>query len=233
MSKRSFSQYKSQSSQSQSGTGRKKAKVVKRTSKYVTPGADLPEVKFQETVVNSNMRGVGDALLMNGIAQNIVINSRIGNKINIKGIHYSLNISNTATNLNNATNFTANTGSDYCRVAIVWDKQSNQSLATYDEIYLTSGTIAAMPMRKRNMDNIQRFQVLAEHKFVLSAQGPNAVIVDKYISCNLSTRYDGAGTSYADITTGSLLLVFCDQNNVPGSAQTRISGSFRVNFMDA
>lgn len=210
----------------------KKAKTSKKQkalfSKYKNPQGRSAEVKFIDTVVSSSVTNAGVALLLNGCIQGTDIGNRIGRKIEMTSCSIDLIFGGgVIASANYALNNT-----DKIRVALVYDKQPNATAASYGDVY-GSSSAATSAMQVRNNTTLDRFDVLKVWDECISTEGPNGIVFHDFIKMNLDVRFDSsnAGT-IADITTGGLYLMVCDQNST-GTNTNTIQGICRVRFHDS
>jgi len=152
------------------------------------------EVFCKDVSINQNHVPVGVLTLLNGISQGDDISNRKGRKINIKSIHIKGAIYTLATSV-----------AEQCvaRMALVWDKQANGVDPTFAQVYVDSTSHAGAT---RNLDNRERFVILAEHSWSSSAGGLQCYPVDFFKKVNLDTVFKGTNDEIASIATGSLYL---------------------------
>lgn len=105
------------------------------------------------------------------------------------------------------------TGATRVRMAVVWDKQANGSLATFGEVWDTAPTAGVDVSCMRNIDYINRFEVLKDETVAIcgnysTAPAENSIyIIDWFIPVNRETTYNAQNTgTIADIETGALLI---------------------------
>lgn len=193
-------------------------------AKYVSAKSG-PEPKYCDTTFNTAFGQQEDTDLL-VIAQGSDNTERIGRKITLNKIQYTLSVSASAANLANAA--LVQNGALNCRVSLVYDKQPNGASATYNFVYLVNATNS--PYTARNLNYIDRFDVLATDNIQINAAGPTAQQIQRYIKCSLETRYDGTGSGIGNIESGNLLLMFsCDA--ISGTPAT-LAGVVRVVYTD-
>lgn len=204
---------------------KKAAKSLKQ--KYTTPSGGTPEVKFIDSIISTAVTFAGQINLLNGCVQGTDFNNRIGRKIEITSISVDLIFGGgTLTSANYVLG-----NCDKVRNALVWDKQPNQTGATYADIF-TTASAATAPMSTRNVNNLERFEILKVWDQTIDTAGNLCAYMKDYIKCKLDVRYDNSNVgTVVDIITGALLLVSCDQNNT-GVNQNTIQGQIRVRFRD-
>lgn len=192
-------------------------------------GNDLPEYKFCDTAFNgSSVSGTGVTALVESIAQGSDYTDRIGRKVTIKAVQYSVvydaSPAYQAAGVPNYGPFRQG------RFMVVWDKQPNSALAGSGDILETTGNASA-PMSAKDVSNIDRFTILADEVFTCGHAGPVALGAERYIRCDLETRFDGTGNTIADISSGAMLVLYLDNNN-SGSLISTLTGRVRLYFTD-
>lgn len=189
-----------------------------------------PERKRSDTSFQSiATRAPGNVYPLNIIAQGSDNIQRIGRQILLKSYQYKFLWTCTGSNL--ATTAAYPNGSNTLRIAIVYDKQTNQAPPAIDDIWQLGTSATQNPFLLRNLDNYDRFTVLSDDLHNISTAGPNGVTFEKYGAISLPTRYDGTGGANTDITTGGLYLITIDINNTI-SNQSVINGMARVSYTD-
>lgn len=187
----------------------------------------IEEKKVIDTAaVNHNCDTTGLVSLINGVAQGSDFNNRIGRKVTIKSVQLR-------------GHFTSQDGEVadcYCRLLIVYDRQPNGALPSVTDVLTASTSVSFM-----NLNNRERFVILAEHSIALADKSslvagdqwrgsPTTASVDIYRKVDLPVIFDGTGATIGDIQTGSLfVLSIGDQvtNNAYNCALTT-----RVRFVD-
>jgi len=159
---------------------------------------------------------------INGLAQGTGPNQRIGTVVELVEVIWDCYLYPTFGIINPL--------SDVFKFALVYDRQPNGALPTYDEIFKgldKNGTAIEDPISYQNIDNIDRFFVLRDMKWCLTPvydEGlglgifPNAInvfntkgrgnmISDKCSLLTLNAIFTGTGSSITNITTGALYIV--------------------------
>lgn len=161
--------------------------------------------------------------LLNGTAAGTGASDRIGTEITMKSISVR------GTWLQN-TSLTSGT-SNYVRMLLVYDSQSNGSAPTAAELLTGSGMFA-----HKNLDNRKRFKILKDKLFILlptsgsnSSGGPQAVNFKFYRKLNAKTEYKGTTAAITSIATGAIYLVCLAQAAANGPSFT---GSSRIRYDD-
>lgn len=203
----------------------KKAAKKPRVQKSVYPRSDLgPELKYLDTSAVGTFNYSGGSpgiVLLNGVAAGTANNQRIGRKVLIKSLELRIQFRQSS-----AT-------TQAVRMAIVYDKQSNQAAPSIGDIFNVAATNLD-PYAAKNLDNVERFIILKDE---LIGFGGSALLNDPstwtqkmFLPLTLPVRFDSANGAIADITTGSLWLVFFDSNTV--GASTACSYYSRIKFTD-
>lgn len=197
--------------------------------KYRSPNSGT-EIKYVDTVVSGNIGNSANAfsVLLNSLAAGNDDTQRIGRKITMNSIQVHYRVAASTTDLGSAQ-FPEN--SDTVRVAIVYDKQANGAAPQYNEVYQIVSAGITDPFAFRQMDQSDRFTILAVDHHTLSEPGPNSVNNSRYISCKLDAKYLGTSTGIANIGTGSVYLFAVDENTTTSTPAT-IAGYGRVTFTD-
>lgn len=205
-------------------------KFMKRTvgNKYRQASAGVPELKYNDSTLNVGTSNAGGSQLITTIAQGSDNTERIGRKITNKALQYDIAYANGTTDLGNTTPWPENYAA--AKFAIVWDKQPNGALATWADVYNTTTNVVT-PMCFKNYNNIDRFDILAVEDITICVSGPNAERRSRYIPLSLETRFDGTGSTVADIQSGALIIVYAD-NNASGAGQATLQGRLRILYSD-
>ena len=148
----------------------------------------------------------------------------------MRSVHYKLGVSALASGLNTGANYPLN-GSNIVRIALVNDKQNDAAGApSTGLIWATNGSTDQLaPTRMRNMNYIDRFDVLAEDLVLINAGGPLGALVNKYVKLDLPCLYNV--TTGGNTVTNNLFLVVMDMHQSTGG-ETSCYGEVRVSFFD-
>lgn len=205
----------------------KSRKAAQSLSKYVNRQGLSPEIKYIDVTDTSDVSGNGGYTLLNGCVAGTGNNQRLGRKIQMTSVSIKCMFASEVADL---------TGMDYdCtewKVALVYDKQANATgITSYANVYAQQGNIyTALAMR--NLDNIDRFDVLKEWQGVLCSAGPNGMLIDEYVPIRLDTRYDSSVVGdITDIVSGALYLVYGSGATTAGT-YPGIKFVSRVRFID-
>lgn len=208
----------------------KKKSVFKRAEKkkYHNSQGETPEIKFIDGTINMNPDQNGEVTLLNGTIPGTGVSNRVGQKIEITSIEYDFGCAITATSLASSPSVV---GTDFMRVAIVYDKQSNGAALAYTDVYENITSVVS-PFTHRNINNLDRFDVLAVDDIRFDTANNLSVRLHRYIKCNLDVRYNtGTAGTIADIVSGSLYVVAADQYT-SGAGVSNVLGRVRVRFYD-
>lgn len=166
--------------------------------------------------------------LMNGVAQGVEYNQRIGRQATMKSIIFNGNVFNLATASLNAFN------GAYCRLVIVYDTQPNSgTIPTGTDIFVLND-----PNSPLNLNNRDRFQVLMDVRKqvsaftmnatpALTAGSPSNSYFKKYKKCNKEIIFSGVGATLGSISTGALYLCI-----IADAAVAALDYYVRVRFTD-
>ena len=158
------------------------------------------ELKYVDVPIQSSFTDTGTVLLLNGIAPGTGASQRIGKKVLMKTIQFRCGIgSNTAG---------TNVFRGIVRMLWVYDKQANATAPTVAQILESTTGSSFM-----NMDNRDRFLVLADREFAIDQSGGNQSVTFKlYKKVNLPVIFNaGTAGTVADITTGSVYLLLINE----------------------
>lgn len=201
----------------------KKASLAR---KFGTKNEVSPEVKFIDTSINSNTSSTGVVALLNGVVEGTDAINRIGRKIEMSSMEYKLKFAQTAGVLVGYPD-----GGLSFRMAIVYDRQPNAAALAWTDVFDQNANVLT-PYSGRNINNLDRFEVLAQEFCVISSGGPNNVIMSRYVKMSHDVRFNaGNAGTIADITSGALFCIFADDNNTGANFAT-LFGRIRVRFHD-
>lgn len=181
--------------------------------------------------------------LLNGIAQNVQQDGRIGSQVDLKRLNmnvtWKLPPSNPA--------WEDRTMSFAVRLAIIWDRQPNGVAPQMTDIYsedinVTNGHV--QPISMRNLANRDRFKILYDRTECLCHGGDASIVFQKYLKLKGRTTYSQAGAGIGAISSGALY-VMCisdaadgttnggeDHDDPWGGGVPWINAKFRVRFTD-
>lgn len=210
---------------------RKKARMERAPQRSFK---SLPTGKQERKVIDTasasyDINTTGSVTLLNGVAAGTDFTDRIGRKIIMKTAQIEGCINQTGGDVATTVN--------YCRVMIVYDKQSNGALPAITDV-LTAATSKSF----MNLNNRDRFVVLLDRRHAVGSRGitatqsfsdgPGPVPLHEYIKINLPVIYDGGTAAIGDIQTGSLFLLTIG-DVAAGTSDAQFIGALRVRFADA
>jgi len=176
---------------------------------------------------------------VNLIASGSGFNNRIGRKIEMQSLHLHGVVVQTGT---------ATTTTDYTRIVVVYDRQTNGAIPVLQDIFTnysqTSSTSSSV-FSDLNPDERERFQILADYRLVLpatTAAGTTGASdglqptfnVNRFIKLNgASTIYKGdtSPSVIGDIATGALYIITMG-SFAPGSEGFKAVLSWRLRYKD-
>lgn len=135
--------------------------------------------------------------LLNGMAQGTTASTRVGQSVKCDGIFVRL-----------AITINASATTSFERVLVVMDKQANGAAPAIGSILNATTVVSPFVIGAQN-----RFAILMDESFALSAGGIQCVLYDKSIACSSHVEYNtGSAGTIADINTNSIYLIhFSDQ----------------------
>jgi hypothetical protein len=177
-------------------------------------------------------------VLCNGVAVGTNFYQRIGRRIEMASLH----LKGVITQTGNST-----TVMDYCRLAIVYDRQPNAAATTsniiFQDIDSSGASIVSKPASGVNPNERERFLVLADIKLALpptaittGVTGVDGIMssfnINRFIKLNgLRTHYQDDTDLVASISTGALYCV--GMGNLPsGSEGWHFVGTWRLRYAD-
>lgn len=211
--------------------------LMRTGGNYNQPGFRSAELKYidvagallSDTVAvgagNAGLTATPTAVLLNGCIQGTDGTTRIGRKISLKKLLFRMNI----TFQENTTGGTA-AGSlaGNVRLLFVYDKQTNGAVPLSTDILLSATVTSPM-----NLDNRDRFQVIADKVYHVSPVDNAGAYVKLYKKLNRQTIFNaGNAGTVADITTGSLYLFVFSTIATTGGGNIIFTYNSRVRFSD-
>jgi hypothetical protein len=258
MSKRKVAQITGGAGDGRRAAQRKSGPLMRGGQYYSTPRKRGGYVSFRSTgeiksidsssLTTANPWGVitisstTSITLLNGTSPGAAFWNRIGRKVHWQSIQF-----NAVLALINAT--ARSSDEDYCKIALVWDRQCNGAPPIYSDMFQDTdagGASTSWAGSHRNLNNAKRFTVLREWQwflppmnvtntgFVTVASSPMPAIpytMDFYKKCNLETQYKADTGLIGDISSGGLFLVCVSSNPSNGSCFT-LQGECRLRFLD-
>lgn len=186
--------------------------------------------------------GAASFVLLNGLQLGTSAFQRIGNKIAMKSCYWSVVFA--LNSLNTVADATSGTPQVPVRMMIVYDKQTNGSLPALSDLLSDKSGIANATARfidvnsPNNLNNKDRFIVLCDKRFVLSAQGTGSRIMKKYKKLSTSVAYKSGATvgNVTDITSGGLYFIAYVDGDLGRNANPDIgvymTGDIRLRYQD-
>lgn len=183
-------------------------------------------------------------VLLNTCVNGTEYNNRIGHEISMKSVHFNATITPNGTNA-------AALSSEYVRVMIIYDRQTNKALPSYTDIIqgiVSNGGNSNTAYDGLNLINKKRFKVLMDERRLLppiGISGASATNVNltqcvneehnisRFIDLRgLSTEYNITnGGTVADINTGGLYF-FVLGTATGTSVAYQITWSTRLRYYD-
>nr|WAE43108.1 MAG: capsid protein [Cressdnaviricota sp.] len=178
--------------------------------------------------------------LLNGITIGSSAWNRVGRKLSLKSVHLVMN----------PIIVNASTAVQYARIAIVYDKQTNGALPSYDDMFRDninastdcSTSSVVFSYAGINLNNRDRFEIIADKRFMFpSSDTANFINTSQQLQCyeyfyklgDRETHYkaDSAPGVIGDVATGSLLLVTWG-NVAAGSEAYGVQIHARIRYTD-
>ncbi len=167
--------------------------------KYSKRALSLLNVEFKNhdvTAVGTTINLSPIIIQLTNIAQGDTGETRDGSQVKLSAFLLKFDICGNV----NSTN-------TLVRVMLVWDKQTNQAIYGSGDL-LEDTTDVLIIQSPYNLDNKWRFKVLYDKVFRLSSASNNAISIKKYFKMSRKIRFDNSTSAIADLTSGSLSLVF-------------------------
>jgi len=204
--------------QTKFGTGRV-AVAKKGWSQKVATLA--PEVKYVDSNVNATPTNVVGFTLMNGCFQGTSDQTRIGTKIQAKG----LVVTGTIMMPVNVTGGTT----DVIRLGVLFDKQTDGVAPVSTDVWdnaLGTGFV----VDHRNLDTAERYVILRDMKIAIGQVGPASAYFEMYIPFEEVTKFNnGVSGTVSDIVTGS---VYFYQVSTASVSTCAMRANLRYKFVD-
>nr|DAE83700.1 MAG TPA: capsid protein [Cressdnaviricota sp.] len=224
--------------------GRRKPLVVKLARQVKFLRKSMPERKAVSTgLINATFSLAGSFALLNSVRVGDNSWQREGKNITFSRMsilgHITLTGDATAT------------GSDFCRMLIVHDKQTNGAIFSYASLLANianGGASTSTVYTQRNVNNMRRFTILFQKQFSrppIGAAGTVATVSNNYSQLHgdtgynpmvrsskkisVKTVYEADAGTVADITRGSIYLLCIGLYAAP---QYQFEGQIRFNYVD-
>lgn len=222
------------------------SKLVRLIKKVINSDAEKKEIL---TSLNTNANATATfVILVNGTAQGVAYNQRVGLEATHAYIEVSIGIIN---NPNFATNTTGPYGGDFGFWALVLDRQPNGAAPIYTDIFDNSaGTAAAGTDFRITTTNQDRFKIISRNEWAVGCATGNpssgAVIaitgappyhVKEYIDLSKlggkdqKSNFSGTGATIASIDSGALFFVWASSTS-DADNNTTLYGQCKYRFTD-
>ena len=181
-------------------------------------------------------------VLLNGLQLGTAAYQRIGNKIAMKSLYWSVAFGMNSVDGDPGTD--TGTSSVPVRFMIVYDKQTNGVLPALTDLLsafsgIGNATARAIDVNSpNNLNNRDRFIVLADKRFVLQTGGPSTRLIKKYKRLNTSVAYKSGATvgDVTDITSGGLYVITYRDADISmitdPSSTVNVTGDIRLRYQD-
>jgi len=180
--------------------------------------------------------------LLNGLSLGTAAYQRIGNKIAMKSLYWSLAFGMNSADSDPATDTALNNVP--VRAMIVYDKQTNGVLPAVADLLSNVSGIGNATARTidvnspNNLNNRDRFIVLLDKRFMLQSGGPSSRYIKKYKRLNTSVAYKSGATvgDVTDITSGGLYFIAWRDLDITGvtdpASTVFMTGDIRLRYQD-
>lgn len=225
--------------------GRKAYKKKKSSKKinFLPHDKAKTEKKYKDQAHVGYATDTGYIQVCNGIGQGTGASERVGNRINLKSINYSLTLSDDVTALD-----------DVLRIMVVYDKDCDNSAlplvvggpTTPSILDSTTGAPCSYPL---NLQNKDRYVVLSDKKYdwnqnavhslgVSGATGayeriPMVKHYDKWKSIDSFTQYNGSASTISGINSGAIYLIGLSEYPQSTGFAKVLAGTTRLRYTDA
>lgn len=179
-----------------------------------------PEVKWIDVTVGTagsplSIDNAGTANQnINSIPAGTGTSQRIGNQIALKSVYYQY-----------VLNFGTGAVPNVIRHILYWDRQSDIGLSAGSDLLSPSSGYVTAPM---NLENRNRFVILADDRLTLSPNGDQIRIIDGFRKINQLTNYN---TTNPLPQNGALNVLFCSDESTAANEPT-VYGTWRVRYID-
>ncbi len=177
---------------------------------------------FSDTLID-DVTTNGSIFLLNGIGAGTTNFSRIGKRLAMRSLYLQLSFNK---------DILAPSKTDYVRLMVLLDRQTNQALPSVSDVLQLPGspTPLADMLSPNNLNNARRFVTLYETRMALHKDFMEGRLLRKYIRLNQTVMYDNSGSAIADMKTNSLILIVVG-SVATGSAVPEFSGTIRLRFV--
>jgi len=194
-------------------------KRSQRNLRFDPRGSSSPEKKS----IDTNLTGYscpltssfGTVTLLNGSVRGTNSNERVGRKILMKSVFIRLN---SIANSNNASQV---------RYMIIYDRQTSGATPSSSS-FIDNANFCGVS----NLSNAERYVILCDE--ITDSRQSNSVNISskRYIKCNLETMYTGNAGTVADINTGALWFMACNNSDQTAGATNLVDATIRVRYID-
>jgi len=182
---------------------------------------------IDSTPATISVNTTGNLVLLNGCATGADYTDRIGRKIRMKSVQFR-GFFQPADD---------STVTNYVRMMIVYDRQTNGNPPTVTEILQSASSLSSL-----NLNNRERFTVVADKEYVIGrvintatqavSYGLNVHKCKGYRRLNLETQYGGSTNAVASIATGSLYMLTIGNIASGGGTDAVLDITLRVRFTE-
>lgn len=188
---------------------------------------------FTEAQGSSGAATNGNAVLVNGMNQGAGVFNRIGSQVTVKKIYIQYCIVRQTTIAQTTPQLFP---SSCMRVVLIKDRQPNGAAPAITDIFDSSVTSAFSTEQPLNLTYRNRFKILAERRYILTA-GSEAQMYygDIIYKKPFRVTYTGSTDGIAAIRTNSVYIIFLSHHSSLGDANTNpsvVSFSSRCRFVD-
>lgn len=225
----------------------------RRASAPVIPGL-LMQTGTEKKVLCTNNTFAASTLALNTTGTILPLNliqvgssmfNRIGRRIEMRSVRFTARLDVLAV--------TRDADTDYARIAIVYDRQTNAAIPAITAVFQDTtqdGTNSTNAMSGVNMNNRERFVVIMDKRFglpnttntagVLTNTYPNGdsqhIVIDEFRKMRGLTTHYGADSNPAvigDITTGALYIITLTSVHAAGAEQFALNPwNVRLKYID-
>ena len=200
-------------------TGMKMAQTAMNRRVYKATMA--PETKFNDIFLAATASTSCAFQLMNGLVQGVTQLTRIGNKVQCKGIEVRGSVYTGATP-NNST----------MRIGVLIDFQADGSAPTQNDVWNAAGGGGTAVYAHRNINSTERYKIIKDEMISTSAAGPSVQNFVWHLPADVVTKYNtGNAGTIADIETGSVYFYYWSDDIVAGDLPV-IDACLRYKFND-
>lgn len=190
----------------------------------------------------TNGSGAAIIKLLNGLKLGTAAFNRIGNKIAMKSLYWSVAFSLYAQE-DDPTVDLANVDVPL-RTMVVYDKQPNGATFVLGDLLSAFSGLDNTTARNidvnspNNLNNRDRFIVLSDKRYILSSASSTSRLIKKYKRLNTAVSYKSGATvgDITDITSGALFFLCWVDASMYGGAdptwQVKMRGDIRLRFQD-